>query len=378
MTPDASRIVGSYQLGALLGRGGMSEVYAATHRFLGDAVAIKLLRGDEDADGFVAEAARTRMIAHPSVVRVVDFGRDETTGSLFLVMERIDGENLAARLRRDRRLGEAEVRRLGAAIADGMQAAHDQGIVHRDLKPANVMLSGSQPKIVDFGIAKHLGDRSAVETGRRIGTPAYMAPEQLTGGLISPFVDIWALGVILFEAATGRLPFDGFAGGRAPQLFETAPPAGVSPGFDDLVAHCLEREPGRRPRSMAEIARVLRGEETGIERLTVDAGPVAPPRRRWPLIAGAAAGAVALVVLAAMAAERREDSSARPERGGAAAESKDAATVTDAAPAADAAPSARPERAGEAGESKDVQRPRTRKRSEPKRPKTGRTGEGLD
>jgi serine/threonine-protein kinase len=310
------------------------------------------------------------MIAHPSVVRVVDFGRDEATGSLFLVMERIDGENLAARLRRGCRLGEAEVRRLGAAIADGMQAAHDQGIVHRDLKPANVMLSGGQPKIVDFGIAKHLGDRSAVETGRRIGTPAYMAPEQLTGGLISPFVDIWALGVILFEAATGRLPFDGFADGRAPQLFETAPPAGVSPGLDDLIAHCLEREPGRRPRSMTEIARVLRGEETGIERVTVDAGPVPapPPRRRWPLIAGVATGAVALVVLAASLLGA-SDASSDP----------DAAAAPDAAPAAAPDASARPERAGEAGESKDDPKPRTRKRTKPRPPeKTGRTGEGLD
>jgi eukaryotic-like serine/threonine-protein kinase len=279
MTP-AGRIVGNYALGAVIGRGAMSEVWAARHRFLGDAVAVKLLRAGpaEDEDAFVAEAARTRAIAHENVVRVLDFGRDDASGSCYLVMERIEGETLAERLRGGP-LSEAEVRALGAALADGMQAAHERGIVHRDLKPANVMLQGAVPKIVDFGIAKHLGDQSAATTARRVGTPAYMAPEQLTGGLIAPFVDVWALGVILFEAVTGRLPFDGFDDGRCPQLFEAAPRARsvegvvVSTELDALIARCLEREPGRRPSSMAEVARVLRG-EGGAERITQDAGPL--------------------------------------------------------------------------------------------------------
>jgi serine/threonine-protein kinase len=322
MTRAEGRIVGNYALRSLIGRGGMSEVYAAEHRFLGDAVAVKLLRADAgDDDGapvpaaFLAEATRTRAIQHPGVVRVLDAGRDEVSGRCYLVMERIDGEDLATRLRRTGPLDEDTVRRLGAAIADGMHAAHAAGVVHRDLKPANVMLHGDQPKVVDFGIASYLGAASAVATGRRVGTPAYMAPEQLTSGLIAPAVDVFALGVILFEAVTGRLPFDGFADGRCPQLVEVAPRASslapVSPALDELLARCLDRDPGRRPSSMAEVARALR-DDTPAERITQDVAAIAPappappaqapatvdrPRsRRYAVIASVALAIVAVVI----------------------------------------------------------------------------------
>ena len=320
MTSPAGRIVGNYELGEPIGRGGASEVFAAVHRFLGHEVAVKLLRegsdGDASVDAFLGEAARARAVHHANLVSVLDFGRDDATGRCYLVMERIPGESLAERLRRVGRLSEPEVRALGAALADGMQAAHDGGIVHRDLKPANVMLRGDQPTVVDFGLARDLGGQSALETGRRAGTPAYMAPEQLTGGLIAPCVDIWALGVILFEALAGRLPFEGFADGRCPQLFEVAPRLAslvdVSAEIDAVVAACLERAPGRRPASMAAVARALRGE--GDERITQDigdrvttggetgAGLVAARRssraiRRGVWVAVAAAG-VALALLA--------------------------------------------------------------------------------
>ena len=322
-------LVGNYTLSDLLGRGGTSEVYAAQHRFLGDAVAVKLLRrslaGDDQLrEAFVAEAARTREIQHPNVVRVIDFGHDDTSGSCYLVMERIDGETLAARLRRVGRIEESALRTLAAAIADGMQAAHARGIVHRDLKPGNVMLRGDTPTIVDFGIAKSLGNTTAAVTERRVGTVAYMAPEQLTDGLITPAVDIWALGVILYEAATGRAPFSNFNDGRLPQLFDSPPRAStlapISTELDDLIERCLDREPGRRPASMADIARALRGET--IERVTEDigaplvkraqpaprpAGPRQPaprqpaprqPRPRWPIFAAAAVIAIGATVFA--------------------------------------------------------------------------------
>ena len=171
--------VGNYTLGALLGRGGTSEVYAAEDRLVGDAVAVKLVKPQLAHDeavraAFLAEAARTREIQHPGVVRVIDFGHDDAAGC-YLVMERIDGASLAARLR-DGRIEERELRRLGAELADAMQAAHERGIVHRDLKPGNVMLRGAHATIIDFGIAKSLGAGSAVVTDRRIGTLAYMAP----------------------------------------------------------------------------------------------------------------------------------------------------------------------------------------------------------
>jgi serine/threonine protein kinase len=173
-----------------------------------------------------------------------------------------------------------------------MAAAHARTIVHRDLKPANIMLDGDTPKIVDFGIATTLAEASARTTGTRLGTPAYMAPEQLSGGVIAPCVDIWALGVILFEAVTGRLPFEGFDDGRCPQLLGPAPSANISPALDHVIAACLEREPGKRPTSMTTVASMLRGEE--FERITQaiveprlpSVRPTAPRRRRWPWLAG--------------------------------------------------------------------------------------------
>ncbi|HEU0031931.1 MAG TPA: serine/threonine-protein kinase [Kofleriaceae bacterium] len=310
-------------LGAALGRGATSEVFAAEHRFLGDPVALKLLKPDlaDDArtTAFVIEAMQIRAIEHPNVVRVLDVGRSDH-GSAYLVMERVDGESLAARLARGT-LAEAEARPLFAAIADGMQAVHDAGIVHRDLKPGNVMLRGDVPKIVDFGIAKFLGAASAVATARVIGTPAYMAPEQLSGGLIGPFVDIWAFGVMLFEAVTGTLPFAGYDRGRFAQLLEDAPRARtrapISAALDALIARCLVRDPVRRPASMAELARVLRGDALEPERVTVDLverGVEVPPtqttrasRARYVTWAIAGATAVAIGVGAAQWVGHDED-----------------------------------------------------------------------
>ncbi|MGH2899701.1 MAG: protein kinase domain-containing protein, partial [Solirubrobacteraceae bacterium] len=135
----AERTIGNYVLGPLLGRGGMSEVRSATHRFLDDRVAIKLLRstaGDADArSAFLAEATQTRAIDHPGVVRVIDVGCDGD--DFYIVMEHLDGETLATRLAHAGRLDEPTVRRLGAAVADGAAAAHARGIIHRDLKPGN-------------------------------------------------------------------------------------------------------------------------------------------------------------------------------------------------------------------------------------------------
>ena len=283
--------LGNYTLGPLIGSGGTSEVYAGEHRFLGDQVAIKLLRSSSGNDAFLAEARRTRAIQHPNVVRVLDFGHEN--GKLYLVMERIAGESLATRLRRTGPLDETAVRQLGAGIADGMAAAHALGIVHRDLKPGNVMLAGDRPKVVDFGIAQHV---ASDPSGPRMGTPAYMAPELKAGDVIAPAADIWALGAILFEALTGRLPLDGDV------------PLPCSPALATLIRTCLASDPSRRPASMDAIARALRGESD--ERITEQLdGPVAQPpattpapararRRNWiPLATGVGvAGAAAVVV----------------------------------------------------------------------------------
>jgi serine/threonine protein kinase len=309
MAPEHT--IGNYVLGPVLGRGGMSEIRAAEHRFLGDRVAIKLLRAHVAgapgaAEAFLAEATRTRAIEHANVVRVLDFGIDGD--DCYLVMERLDGESLAERLARTGPLDEAALRALGAAIADGLAAAHDRGIIHRDLKPANVMLAADgAPKIVDFGIARQLAADGAIVTGSRIGTLAYMAPEQLAGGLVAPCVDVWALGVLLYEACAGRLPFADFADGRAPQLVDAAPRlrslSAVSAAFDALVAACLERDPRDRPASMRELAEALRAAPAA-QRFTEDLPPeieppaLVPPRRRPRWLGGAFA---ALGVLASVA-----------------------------------------------------------------------------
>ncbi|MEZ4398662.1 MAG: serine/threonine-protein kinase [Kofleriaceae bacterium] len=345
LEPPVSRSVGGYTLHARLGRGGSSDVYAASHPRHGDRLALKVLRASlaGDGDGYrgvLAEGAIAQAVRHPNVVRVVDVGRDAVTGAGFVVMERLDGDDLAARLRRDGPLAEPAARALFAAIADGVAALHGAGVVHRDLKPANVVLHGATPIIVDFGIARHLGPHAAVATGRRVGSPAYMAPEQFTGGLIAPCVDLWALGVMLFEAVTGRLPFEGFADGRAPQLFERAPAAGtlaaLSPGLDRLIAQCLERAPGARPATAAQVARALRGDaDVADERVTQDVvtPPVARPpadtsdatapsptraagrtRRRWLRPVAATAAAVGLGVAAGAAVWRRDDARPAPPR----------------------------------------------------------------
>ncbi|MBL9012743.1 MAG: serine/threonine protein kinase, partial [Myxococcales bacterium] len=309
--------IGDYTLGALLGRGGSSEVYACTHRVHGTRLALKLLR--DAADGSFQIEAATREVHHPSVVRVLDAGVDRASGRCFLVMERLDGPDLATHLARGP-LDEATARTLLAAVAEGMQAVHAHGLVHRDLKPANVMLHAGSPRIVDFGIAKLLGDNAALVTSRRIGTLAYMAPEQLVGGRIAPSVDVWALGIMLFEAVTGQRPFGGFTDSYSPQLVETAPRvrslAPVSAAYDALVARCLDPDPVRRP-AMAHVARVLRGEpiadlpDEHDERVTQDIGaippapipasitasvpaPAAPTHRRGVLIAAALGASAAI------------------------------------------------------------------------------------
>ena len=313
------RVLGDYVLGARLGGGGMSDVYAAEPRAGGAGVAIKVLRPHFAADAteaarFLAEAARTRAVAHANVVRVLDCGR-EADGTLYLVMERLDGEDLAARLKRGRRLAEAEVRRIGAAVADGMQAAHARGVIHRDLKPANIILvDGGEPKIVDFGVAKLLASDGAA-TGPAMGTPHYMAPEQLTDGAATPSVDVWALGVTLFEAATGSLPFSGFADGRCPQLVDPVPRPGerapMSVGLETLILQCLKRNPAQRPATMREVAERLRSDddELALERPTAPVpgslASAAPSARRWLTRAVAAAAAIAIAGFVAWRVEQR-------------------------------------------------------------------------
>jgi serine/threonine protein kinase/tetratricopeptide (TPR) repeat protein len=199
---------GRFEIERLAGAGGMGTVYRALDRSTGTTVAIKVLRDDVNAPRFLREADVLRRLRHPGVVAHVAHG---TEPPAFLAMEWLDGEDLGSRLDRGS-LTLRESLALIGAVADVVAAAHAAGVVHRDLKPTNVFLVGAsldRVKVIDFGIARHDGGAVLTGTGGVLGTPAYMAPEQIRGAHADARVDVFALGVILYQCIAGRLPFDG-------------------------------------------------------------------------------------------------------------------------------------------------------------------------
>src|SRR6187399_2116052 len=197
-----------YRVLGLVGRGGMGEVYRAEDLRLGQTVALKFLPAAVAEDPqrlaqFHHEVRIARQVSHRNVCRVYDIGEDH--GRVFLTMELVDGEDLAALLKRVGRFPEERATEIARQICAGLAAAHDLGVLHRDLKPANVMLDADgRVRITDFGLAGLAGTFTDV----RSGTPAYMAPEQLAGQDVTERSDIFALGLVLFEIYTGRRAFD--------------------------------------------------------------------------------------------------------------------------------------------------------------------------
>jgi serine/threonine-protein kinase len=213
-------IAGKYRLDNMLGEGGMGSVWAARNVALDSAVAIKLIRGEDNREDMglrlLQEARAAAKLGHPAIVRVFDIGKTER-GDPFIVMELLEGESLGARLHREWRLSAVEAVRLLLPIADALRAAHSKGIVHRDIKPDNVFLVADgaviQPKLVDFGIAK-LEQRELsthqTERGLVVGSPEYMSPEQARGEeAIDHRSDIWSFCVLLYQAVSGVAPFAG-------------------------------------------------------------------------------------------------------------------------------------------------------------------------
>ena len=204
------RLVASrYRIIALLGKGGMGEVYRADDLTLGQAVAMKFLPDEAGHDEGLLERFRNevrmaRRVSHPNVCRVYDVG--EVEGQTFFTMEYVDGEDLASLLRRIGRLPPDKALDIARHLCAGLAAAHAKGVLHRDLKPANIMLDGrGQVVITDFGLAGVADDIRGQEV--RSGTPAYMAPEQLAGKEVSTRSDIYALGLVLYEVFTGKRAF---------------------------------------------------------------------------------------------------------------------------------------------------------------------------
>ena len=261
--------LGRYRLIRKLGEGGMGVVYEAEHRELGRKVAIKVLRtgttsSDIQAARFQREAELVSRIGHPNIVEIYDFGRT-SDGNLYFVMELLHGESLRSRLR-TRPLSDREIAEIFAPLLSAIAAAHSQGIVHRDLKPDNVMLGDAGVKLLDFGVAKNLSQQGADMTtvsGALLGTPAYMAPEQIRhSSHVDARADIYAAAVMLYEALTGQRPFVGNAIELlSKQLFESVvPPSEVArqqrierpnidwPTMDRIVLRGLCKEPeGRYP-----------------------------------------------------------------------------------------------------------------------------------
>jgi serine/threonine-protein kinase len=257
-----------YRVLGLLGRGGMGEVYRAEDFKLGQQVALKFLPPELARDPsrlarFHAEVRLARQVSHPNVCRVYDIG--EIDGQTYLTMEYIDGEDLSTLLRRIGRLPKDKAIEIARQLCAGLAAAHERGVLHRDLKPANVMLDGrGRARITDFGLAGVVG---VVEAGgTRAGTPAYMAPEQLTGGEGTVASDIYALGLVLYEVFTGKRAFKGETLAELRRSREDStptPPSTLVEGFDPAVERvllrCLEQDPRQRPKSALLVAAALPG-----------------------------------------------------------------------------------------------------------------------
>jgi Tol biopolymer transport system component len=215
--------LGPYRIETLIGQGGMGRVFRATDTRLNRQVAIKVCRGSF-SDRFEQEARSIAAINHPNVCTLHDVGPS------YLVMEFVEGETLAARLKRGK-LSINEIVRFGGQIAEALAVAHAHGIIHRDLKPGNIMLTKSGVKVLDFGLAKSSANPALTDTGGVIGTPAYMAPERLEGKEADARSDIYALGLILSEMATGK---------------RSESSTGLQPGLDRVVTRCLEADPDER------------------------------------------------------------------------------------------------------------------------------------
>jgi serine/threonine protein kinase len=307
MPLSAGSRLGPYEIEAALGEGGMGEVYRARDTRLGRTVAIKVLQSALVSDPafarrFESEARTLSRITHPNICTLYDIGLGEPT---YLVLEFLDGETLADRILQGA-LPFEEVRRIGIDICRALETAHRAGIVHRDLKPANVMLTKAGTKLLDFGIAVEQA-RAAIsattrlaltQPGAVVGTPAYIAPEQLQGRAADPRSDVFTLGAVLYECATGRRAF---AGGTTAEIaaatLSSDPPApstlraGLPPAFDTIVAGCLERDPDQRWQSAHDVGRQLEALPPRWDARTASG----TARTRWPAAAAWAIAGVALV-----------------------------------------------------------------------------------
>jgi serine/threonine-protein kinase len=271
-TDQIETVGGRYRLGARLGHGGMGEVFVAHDLRLDREVALKLLRADlAEQDGMrervVAEARLAARLTHPHVVGVLDTG--EHDGRPFVVMERLSGRTLRDELAAGPMPAE-RVRDVGLQVLRALAAAHELGIVHRDVKPGNILDAGVGTwKVADFGIAKWVhADETLTGTGELLGSPSYLAPERIEGEQAGPASDLYAVGVLLYEALSGRKPFEGdeplalaaaIREGRFEAITEIV--TDVDPDIAAVIDRAMRRDPAERFEHAESMAAALLGEE---------------------------------------------------------------------------------------------------------------------
>jgi len=325
-------IDGRYKIDAVLGEGGMGVVYACRHKVIGKKVAMKVLRADlardpEVTHRFLNEARAASAVGNPHIIDISDFGQ-LPDGSTYFVMEYLDGIPLSQVIEPDQPIPIARLLHVALQLAEGLSAAHNANIVHRDLKPDNIFLvdHGAEHdfvKILDFGIAKvSFAEARQTRAGAVFGTPHYMSPEQAAGTPVDHRGDIYSFGVILYELASGRVPFeaDNFMGILTQHMYKEPDPISASvpgaqevpPGLEAVILKCLSKQPEQRYQSMQEVVDEIEKIHGGLEPDAVPemmhrsgavnasggyfsrdgvgpasaTAPSGPGRRRWPLYAG--------------------------------------------------------------------------------------------
>jgi serine/threonine protein kinase len=282
--------LGRYEVVRELGKGAMGIVYLAKDPLIGRLVALKTIRSSAGSDDdeahefqqrFVREAQAAGILSHPSIVTVHDIGQDAESATSFIAMEYVEGPNLKEILSQGRTLTFEQIAELVAQVADALDYAHSKGIVHRDVKPANIIMLGDRTKITDFGIAKIASTANLTTTGQFLGTPNYMAPEQVKGTAVDGRTDLFSLGIVLYECLTRRKPFGGdslttisykIVHEAFPPLNEVDP--AIPEGFEPIIRKCLSKDPAQRYQRGAELAsdlrKVMKGEKVSYEPMLFD------------------------------------------------------------------------------------------------------------
>ncbi len=266
--------LGPYRIEAPLGKGGMGEVFLGVDTRLGRRVAIKISHL-QFSERLTREAHAISLLNHPNICTLYDVGTSPS-GAGYLVMELVEGETLAAMLKRGKLAIKVTVQ-YGAQIADALAAAHSKGITHRDLKPANIMITKAGVKVLDFGLARIVDDETLTAANAVLGTPAYMAPEQREGRPADGRTDIFSLGLVLIEMSTGQR----LAHGAAPAL------DGLPPHFAQILESCLKSDPADRWQAAADLAKALT--------IAAQTRPAAFPASRAPLAAWRTAAIIAIL-----------------------------------------------------------------------------------